>query len=113
LEVIIDDQMAAAVDRPLHQLQTGDAADRRNDYYSRHLPTELGDIEFDVPRTRRYSPTEVVRAYARRSREIRILFAVFTRKQVTGRQHPLPADTEQFDITVAITRAARPASRRI
>jgi transposase-like protein len=36
----------------------------------RHLLTELGDIELDVPRTRRYSSTEVVRAYAGRTREI-------------------------------------------
>ena len=34
------------------------------------LLTELGDIELSVPRTRRYCPTEVVRAYARRSPEI-------------------------------------------
>ena len=45
-------------------------ADRRNGYYRRSLLTELGDIELFVPRTRRYCPTEVVRAYARRSPEI-------------------------------------------
>jgi transposase-like protein len=57
LEEIIEDQMAAAVDRYLDQLQADDAADRRNGYYRRHLLTELGDIELNVPRTRRYSRT--------------------------------------------------------
>lgn len=32
--------------------------------------TELGDIKLSVPRPRSYCPTEVVRAYARRSPEI-------------------------------------------
>jgi transposase-like protein len=70
--------MAAAVDRHLDQLAAEDAADRRNGYYRRHLLTELGDIELSVPRTRRYSPTEVIRAYARRTREIdRVILAGF------------------------------------
>ena len=70
LEEIIEDQMAEAVDRYLDQLEADDAADRRNGYYRRHLLTELGDIELQVPRTRHYSPGEVIRAYARRTREI-------------------------------------------
>jgi putative transposase len=78
LEEIIEDQMAAAVDRYLDQLGADDVADRRNGYYRRHLLTELGDIELNVPRTRRYSPTEVIRAYARRTREIdRVILAGF------------------------------------
>jgi transposase-like protein len=59
LAEIIEDQMSAAVDRYLDKLQADDAADRRNGHYRRHLLTELGDIELDVPPTRRYSPTEV------------------------------------------------------
>ncbi len=70
LAEIIEREMAAAVDRHLEGLEAEDAADRRNGYYRRSLLTELGDIEFSVPRTRRYCPTEVVRAYARRSPEI-------------------------------------------
>ncbi len=58
-------EMAAAVDRHLEGLAAEDAADRRNGYYRRSLLTELGDIELSVPRTRRYCPTEVVRAYAK------------------------------------------------
>jgi putative transposase len=78
LEEIIEDQMAAAVDRYLDRLEADDAADRRNGYYRRHLLTELGDIELHVPRTRRYSPVEVIRAYARRTREIdRVILAGF------------------------------------
>ena len=53
-------------------------ADRRNGYYRRHLLTELGDIELAVPRTRRYSPTGVLRAYRRRTGEIdRVILAGF------------------------------------
>jgi transposase-like protein len=70
LAEIIESEMAAAVDRWLESLEAEDAADRRNGYYRRSLLTELGDIELFVPRTRRYCPTEVVRAYARRSPEI-------------------------------------------
>jgi transposase-like protein len=78
LAEIIEGQMAAAVDRHLDQLGTDDVADRRNGYYRRHLLTELGDIELSVPRTRRYSPTEVIRAYARRTRQIdRVILAGF------------------------------------
>ena len=78
LEEIIEGQMAAAVERYLDGLGADDAADRRNGYYRRHLLTELGDIELNVPRTRRYSPTEVIRSYARRTQEIdRVILAGF------------------------------------
>lgn len=78
LEKIIEAQMAAAVERYLQRLEADDVADRRNGYYRRHLLTELGDIELAVPRTRRYSPVEVIRAYARRTREIdRVILAGF------------------------------------
>lgn len=78
LEKIIEAQMAAAVERYLEQLEADAAPDRRNGTYRRHLLTELGDIELAVPRTRRYSPVEVIRAYARRTREIdRVILAGF------------------------------------
>src|SRR5579872_4112073 len=70
LTSIIEEQMAAAVDRHLDQLGADDAPDRRNGHYSRHLLTTLGDIELRVPRTRRYSPAAVLQAYARREAEI-------------------------------------------
>jgi putative transposase len=78
LEEIIEDQMASAIDGYLDRLAADDAADRRNGYYRRHLLTELGDIALQVPRTRRYSPVEVIRAYARRTRQIdRVILAGF------------------------------------
>jgi putative transposase len=78
LQEIIEEQMAAAVDRHLDGLKADDAADRRNGYYRRRLLTELGDIELNVPRTRRYNPVEVIRAYARHTREIdRVILAGF------------------------------------
>ncbi len=68
--------MAAAIDHYLDQLEADDLADRRNGYYRRHLLTELGDIELNVPRTRRYSP--IIRSCARRTREIdRVILAGF------------------------------------
>jgi putative transposase len=78
LAEVIEDQMAMAVDRYLDQLEAGDAPDRRNGHYPRHLLTTLGDIELRVPRTRRYSPAGVLRAYARREAEIdRVILAGF------------------------------------
>jgi len=75
---IIETEMVAAVDRHLEALEADEAADRRNGYYRRNLLTELGDIELCVPRTRRYSPVGVVRAYARRSAEIdRVILSAF------------------------------------
>jgi transposase-like protein len=75
---VIEEQMAAAVDRYFDQLDTDETADRRNGHYKRHLLTTLGDIELNVPRTRRFSPTGVIRAYARREAEIdRVILAGF------------------------------------
>jgi transposase-like protein len=55
-----------------------DEADRRNGCYPLHLLTELGDIELAVPRTRRFAPIGVVRAYARRPEQIdRMILSCF------------------------------------
>jgi transposase-like protein len=78
LAEVIELQMAAAVDRHLETLDAEDGPDRRNGHYRRHLLTTLGDIELCVPRTRRYTPTTVLRAYARRTPEIdRVILAGF------------------------------------
>jgi transposase-like protein len=78
LAEVIEAQMAMAVDRHLDQLDAEDAPDRRNGHYKRHLLTTLGDIELCVPRTRRFTPTSVLRAYARRTPEIdRVILAGF------------------------------------
>jgi transposase-like protein len=75
---IIEGRMAERVDAWLDGLGAEDAPDRRNGHYRRHLLTELGLIELSVPRTRRFNPTAVLRAYARRSAEIdRTILASF------------------------------------
>ena len=71
----IEAQMHLAVDQYLDGLDDDAIVDRRNGTYQRHLLTALGDIELTVPRTRRYCPTEVLRAYARREAEIDRLIA--------------------------------------
>jgi len=70
LAEIIEGRMDEEVDHWLDGLDFDDDPDRRNGHYRRHLLTELGDIEISVPRTRRFSPTAVLKAYARRSAEI-------------------------------------------
>src|SRR6202008_1044073 len=78
LQEIIEEQMAAPGCRHFAQLTSDDPAEPSNRYYRRHLLTELGDIQLNVPRTRRYSPVEILRAYARRTREIdRVILAGF------------------------------------
>lgn len=78
LAQVIEEQMTAAVDRYLDQLDADETADRRNGFYRRHLLTTLGDIELCVPRTRHFSPTAVIRAYARREAEVdRVILAGF------------------------------------
>ena len=70
LAEIIQGRMAEAVDDWLDSLDGSAMRDRRNGSYSRHLLTELGDIELSVPRTWRFCPSEVLRSYARRAPEI-------------------------------------------
>lgn len=78
LAEIIEGRMAEAVDTWLDNLAIADAPDRRNGTYRRHLLSELGDIELAVPRTRRYCPSAVLRAYSRRAVEIdRMILAGF------------------------------------
>ena len=70
LAEIIEGRMAEAVDYWLEHFDASAMRDRRNGSYSRHLLTELGDIELSVPRTRRFCPAAVVKSYARRAPEI-------------------------------------------
>ena len=78
LKVILEGQMRQNIDSYLEELSRRDGVDRRNGSYSRHLLTELGDIELQVPRTRHYSALKVVRAYARRAPHIdRMILACF------------------------------------
>jgi putative transposase len=78
IAAILQGQMAQAIDGHLDQMTSLDEADRRNGSYRRHLLTELGDIELAVPRTRRFAPIGVVRAYARRPEQVdRMILSCF------------------------------------
>ena len=78
LKAVLLGRMEVAIDRHLAEMAARQEADRRNGCYTRHLLTELGDIELAVPRTRRYSALSVVRAYARRAAHIdRMILACF------------------------------------
>jgi len=78
LKFVLEQQMDLGVDRHLAEVHAQGKDDRRNGHYSRHLLTELGDIELDVPRTRRFNPVSVVRAYARRAQHLdRVILACF------------------------------------
>jgi putative transposase len=85
LKDILEGQMKSSIDSYLEELDCR-GEDRRNGSYSRHLLTELGDIELGVPRTRYFSALKVVRAYERRTPPIDRLilscfvFGVSTRK---------------------------------
>ena len=71
-------QMDQAIDDHLDRMAVLDQADRRNGSYPRHLLTELGDIELVVPRTRRFAPVAVLRAYARRPEQVdRMILSCF------------------------------------
>jgi len=70
LEAILEERMKERISTHLEEMARLGEADRRNGSFSRHLLTELGDIELSVPRTRCFSPVSVVRAYARRAPHI-------------------------------------------
>ena len=75
---ILEGQMRGRIDRHLEEMARRGEADRRNGSFSRHLLTELGDIELHVARTRRTSALGVVRAYGRRvGRVDRMILACF------------------------------------
>jgi putative transposase len=75
---LLEERMAAEIDRHLERMAELGEEDRRNGSYARHLLTALGDIELCVPRTRRFSAGAVLRAYARRVAEIdRLILACF------------------------------------
>ena len=67
---IVQQQMRERVSRHLEEMARLAEADRRNGSFSRHLLTELGDIELHIPRTRRFSPLSVLRCYARRAPQV-------------------------------------------
>jgi putative transposase len=78
LAELLEGRMAETIDRHLERMAEVGAADRRNGSYTRWLLTELGMIELAVPRTRTFSALKVVRAYARRAKDVdRMILACF------------------------------------
>jgi transposase-like protein len=78
IEMILEERMQERISYYLEEMAQAGEHDRRNGHFSRHLLTELGDIELNIPRTRRFSPVRIVRAYARRAPQIdRMILACF------------------------------------
>ena len=78
LKGFLEGRMKATLDSYLEEMAVRGEDDRRNGRYSRHLLTELGDVELEVPRTRHYSALKVVRAYSRRAQRIdRMILSCF------------------------------------
>ncbi|MBW1677999.1 MAG: IS256 family transposase [Deltaproteobacteria bacterium] len=70
LTEILECRMKDKINRYMGELGSRDGEQRRNGYFSRHLLTELGDIELHVPRTRKISGVEVVTRYVRRASHV-------------------------------------------
>lgn len=64
LKEILESRMNHWVDRGLQELAARGLADRRNGYFSRHLLTELGDLELAIPRSRTFSAIGILRQMA-------------------------------------------------
>jgi len=78
LKGILEGRMDDRITRHLEEMDRLGEADRRNGTYVRHVLTELGDIELEVPRTRKISAVGIVRAYARRVGHVdRMILACF------------------------------------
>jgi putative transposase len=78
LAALLEGRMDQLIDEHLERMAELGQADRRNGCYTRWLLTELGAIELAVPRTRTFSALKVVRAYARRAKDVdRMILACF------------------------------------
>ena len=78
IAALLRGRMDQLIDEHLKRMAELGRADRRNGCYRRWLLTELGEIELAVPRTRSFSALRVVRAYARRAKDVdRMILACF------------------------------------
>ncbi len=59
--------MYNTLDAYLSQIRKQGVPDRRNDSYSRHFLTEIGDLELQIPHTRTTSAISVLRRFARQT----------------------------------------------
>jgi len=112
---ILEERMKDRIDRHLEEMEKQGEYDRRNGSFSRHLLTELGDIELKVPRSRRISGVEVVRAYARRAGQIdRMILSCFVLGLSTRKvaQALMPVLGEPISTTV-VSRVARSLDRAV
>ena len=66
LKEILETRMHNTMDAYLSQVRDRGVVDRRNGSYPRHLLTELGDLELQIPRTRTASGISVLKRFARR-----------------------------------------------
>lgn len=75
---VLEERMHGLVGNRIADLRAVGARDRRNGAYRRELLTSLGAIHLAIPRSRTYSPKEVLRAYARREHWVdRVILACF------------------------------------
>ena len=73
---LIESQLHTRVDSYLEDMQRQGIPDRRNGYYVRHILTELGDLELQVPRT--FSPAHILKELGRRLQSVeRLILLAF------------------------------------
>ena len=81
---VIEGRMQARIAGDLEQCKREGLQDRCNGSYGRHLVTGLGDVWVKVPRTRLYSPAELIGAYQRGTPEVdRLIVSCVMRGQST------------------------------
>jgi transposase-like protein len=66
LKELLETRMHNSIDAYLSQVRERGLVDRRNGAYSRHLLTEIGDLELQIPRTRTASAISTLKRFARR-----------------------------------------------
>jgi putative transposase len=66
LKEILETRMHNRIDAHISQVRHQGISDRRNGSYPRHLLTEIGDLELQIPRTRTASAISVLKRFARR-----------------------------------------------
>jgi putative transposase len=75
---LLESRMQNRIDSYLDDLARRGGVDRRNGSYTRHLLTEIGDIELCIPRTRKFNPVTVIEKFARRAPQVeRLIMACF------------------------------------
>lgn len=93
LKRLLEEQMNEWLDERLDELGNLEVEDRRNGYYPRQLQTEMGDIELEVPRTRRMSAQQLVKRFRRRPEHLdRMVLSCFVLGMSTRKVSRMVAD---------------------